>query len=90
MENEIKLVDRDFLNQLFDSEDYEPRGRFICANELNGVVIYTTVFNDTGEADTEEFYTVTAAICWLNGNPAYNIYGERVKIEIGDEKHELN
>lgn len=72
----VKLVDRIFLDRLFNSHDYEPRGMFVCAEEICGETVWTAVDNRTGEAFTEEFRTRYAATMWLHGRKIKNIYGE--------------
>lgn len=72
----IKLVDRIFLERLFNSDDYEPRGMFVCEEKIGGETVWTAVDNRTGEAFTEEFRTRHAAVMWLHGRKVKNIYGE--------------
>lgn len=72
----IKLVDRIFLERLFNSDDYKPYGMFVCMENIGGETVWTAVDNRTGEAFTEEFRTRYAATMWLHGRKIKNIYGE--------------
>ena len=70
--------DRDFINHLINSpgEKYEPIGKYICEDDVNGTIIWTAVDNSTGDAGTEEFGSRMMAVRWLHGYKAKNIYGE--------------
>lgn len=74
--DEIIEVTRPFLNKLFDSPDYEPRGMFVCEDEIDGQDVWTAVDNRNGEALPEEFVTKYAATMWLRGKKIRNQYGE--------------
>ena len=76
MKDDIQEVTREFLDALFDSPDYEPRGAFLCEDEVDGRLVYVAVDNRNGEALTEEFMTKYAARKYLHGNPAINRWGE--------------
>ncbi len=80
MIEKIQSVNREFLNKLFDSpgEKYEPIGRFLCTEEVDGKIIFVAVDNTKGEAYTEEFATRNMATRWLHGKAATNIHGERL------------
>ncbi len=77
---EIEFVDLNFLDQLLDSDEYEhtPCEKFVYGGEVNGVEVWVAVNNDDGKAITHDFSTCDAAMRWLNGLPAYTIYGELV------------
>ena len=74
--DDIKPVDRPFLDKLFDSPDYEPRGMFLCEETIDGQDVWTAVDNRNGEALPEEFLTKYAAKMWLRGKKIRNRYGE--------------
>lgn len=78
----IEQVDRAFLNRLFDSPDYRPRGMFICEENVEGIPheIYVAVDNRTGEATTEEFNTHYSATMWLRGRKIKNRFGELLNV----------
>ena len=71
-------VDRAFLKALFDSPGakYEPYGKYICGEDINGCTIWTAVDNSTGDAWTEELGSRMMAVRWLHGYRVRNIYGE--------------
>lgn len=74
--NDIVTVSRAFLDELFDSDDYTPRGKFICEDVVNGKIVWVAVDNSNGEALTEEFFMRAHAIKWLNGKEIINRWGE--------------
>lgn len=76
MKDNIKEVDRAFLDALFDSDGYEPRGAFLCADEVEGKLVYVAVDNRNGCAFTEEFNIKMYARRWLNGKTSINRWGE--------------
>ena len=75
---DIKKIDRDFIDRLINSigAKYEPYGKYICGEDINGCTIWTAVDNSTGDAWTEEFGSRMMAVRWLHGYKAKNIYGE--------------
>lgn len=73
---DIVTVTRAFLNELFDSDDYTPRGRFICEDVVNGKIVWVAVDNENGDALTEEFFMRAHAVKWLNGKQTVNRFGE--------------
>ena len=77
---DIKKIDRPDLDRLLASpgKTYEPRGKYICEDKIDGAVIWTAVDNSTGEAWTEEFGGRNTAVKWLHGYAVKNIYGEMV------------
>ena len=76
MIDDVKAVGRPFLDKLFDSPDYEPRGMFLCEETIDGQDIWTAVDNRNGDALTEEFMSKYAANMWLRGKKIRNRYGE--------------
>lgn len=68
---DYKLILRSALDKILDSpgETYEPRGLFICSDEVDGETVYTAVNNLGGDAITEEFTNRRSAVRWLHGNP---------------------
>lgn len=72
----IAYVSRAFLDELFDSMDYTPRGKFICRDEVKGKIVWVAVDNSNGEALTEEFFTEAHAKKYLNGKQIVNRWGE--------------
>ena len=74
--SDIVQVTRAFLDELFDSDDYTPRGRFICEDVVNGKIVWVAVDNSNGEALTEEFFMQAHAVKWLNGKQIVNRFGE--------------
>ncbi|MGN1472604.1 MAG: hypothetical protein ACI4WZ_00900 [Eubacteriales bacterium] len=74
--DEIIEVTRPFLKKLFDSDNYEPRGMFVCEDEIDGKTVWTAVDNRNGEALPEEFLTKYAATMWLRGRRIRNRFGE--------------
>ena len=84
MKDRIEEVTRAFLDALFDSDDYEPRGLFLCEDEVDGRVVYVAVDNSQGEALTEEFVFKYAARQWLKGKPAINRWGELLNKKGGE------
>lgn len=73
---DIVTVTRAFLDELFDSDDYTPRGRFICEDVVNGKIVWVAVNNENGDALTEEFFMRAHAVKWLNGKQTVNRFGE--------------
>lgn len=73
---DIVMVTRAFLDELFDSDDYTPRGRFICEDVVNGKIVWVAVDNVNGDALTEEFFMRAHAVKWLNGKQTVNRFGE--------------
>lgn len=73
---DIVAVTRAFLDELFDSDDYTPRGRFICEDVVNGKIVWVAVNNENGDALTEEFFMRAHAVKWLNGKQTVNRFGE--------------
>lgn len=73
---DVETVSRAFLDELFDSDDYTPRGRFVCEDVVNGKVVWVAVDNTNGEALTEEFFMRAHALKWLNGKQTVNRWGE--------------
>lgn len=73
---DIVTVTRAFLDELFDSDDYTPRGRFICEDVVNGKIVWVAVDNENGDALTEEFFMRAHAVKWLNGKQTVNRFGE--------------
>lgn len=73
---DIVTVTRAFLDELFDSDDYTPRGRFICEDVVNGKIVWVAVDNVNGDALTEEFFMRAHAVKWLNGKQTVNRFGE--------------
>lgn len=73
---DIVTVTRAFLDELFDSDDYTPRGRFICEDVVNGKIVWVAVDNENGDALTEEFFMRAHAVKWLNGKQIVNRFGE--------------
>lgn len=73
---DIVQVTRAFLDELFDSDDYMPRGRFICEDVVNGKIVWVAVNNENGDALTEEFFMRAHAVKWLNGKQTVNRFGE--------------
>lgn len=73
---DIVVVTRAFLDELFDSDDYTPRGRFICEDVVNGKIVWVAVDNENGDALTEEFFMRAHAVKWLNGKQTVNRFGE--------------
>lgn len=73
---DIVQVTRAFLDELFDSDDYTPRGRFICEDVVNGKIVWVAVDNVNGDALTEEFFMRAHAVKWLNGKQTVNRFGE--------------
>lgn len=73
---DIVTVTRAFLDELFDSDDYTPRGRFICEDVVNGKIVWVAVDNENGDALTEEFFMRAHAVKWLNGKQTINRFGE--------------
>lgn len=73
---DIVQVTRAFLDELFDSDDYTPRGRFICEDVVNGKIVWVAVNNENGDALTEEFFMRAHAVKWLNGKQTVNRFGE--------------
>lgn len=55
---------------------YEPIGRFIVEEVVDGTTIWTAVDNSHGEALIEEFATRRRAVLWLHGYKAVNRYGD--------------
>lgn len=55
---------------------YEPIGRFIVEEVVDGTTIYTAVDNSRGEALIEEFATRRRAVLWLHGYKVINRYGD--------------
>lgn len=74
--SDIVTVTRAFLDALFDSDDYTPRGRFICEDVVKGKIVWVAVDNENGEALTEEFFMRAHAVKWLNGKEIVNRFGE--------------
>lgn len=74
--SDIVTVTRAFLDALFDSDDYTPRGRFLCEDVVKGKIVWVAVDNENGEALTEEFFSRTHAVKWLNGKEIVNRFGE--------------
>lgn len=89
MPNDIELVSREFIDRLLNStgEKYEPFGKFICVDIVEGDVgvIWTAVDNSTGEAITEEFPHRSTATRWLHGYRCKNLYGEILNNQRGKE-----
>ena len=75
---DYKSVNRDFIDRLINSTGakYEPIGKYLCEEEINGTIIWTAVDNGTGDAWTEEFGNRMMAVRWLHGYRVRNIYGE--------------
>ena len=71
---DIKRLDRPDLNRFL--ETHEPRGKYICEDDVSGTIIWTAVDNSTGDAWTEEFGSRMMAMRWLHGYRVRNIYGE--------------
>lgn len=73
---DIVMVSRAFLDELFDSEDYTPRGRFLCEDIVGNKIVWVAVDNERGEALTEEFFKKPHAVDYLNGYECVNRFGE--------------
>ena len=81
---DVEIVSRAFLDAMFDSletEDYEPRGMFLCEDEVDGRAVWVAVDNRNGDALTEEFNFKYAAMKWLRGQPTLNRWGELLNKE---------
>ena len=79
--DEILLRTRQWIDRLLDSDDYEPRGKFICADEVDGEDVWVAVDNSNGEAITEEFTSRYAATTWLRGRRIRNRFGEMLNAD---------
>lgn len=51
--SEYTRVSREFLDKVLDSpgETYEPRGLFLCRQEIDGEEVWTAMRNENGRAD---------------------------------------
>lgn len=72
---DYKYITREALDMMLDSpgETYEPRGLFICWQEIDGQNVWTAMRNENGEGLTEDFKTKRSAVLWLHGH----VVGER-------------
>ncbi len=66
---EYTRVSREFLDRVLDSsgESYEPRGLFLCRQEIDGEEVWTAMRNENGEGLTEDFKSRKPAVRWLHG-----------------------
>ena len=66
---EYTRVSREFLDRVLDStgETYEPRGLFLCGQEIDGEEVWTAMRNENGEGLTEDFKSRKPAVRWLHG-----------------------
>ncbi len=64
-------IKRESLDRMLDSPGatYEPRGLFICEEQIDGVLVYVAVNNLNGDALTDEFLNRRSAVRWLHGYP---------------------
>lgn len=62
-------MSREFLDRVLDSpgESYEPRGLFLCRQEIDGEEVWTAMRNENGEGLTEDFKSRKPAVRWLHG-----------------------
>lgn len=69
-------ISRKKMNKILDSpgETYEPRGLFLCVENVGGVAVYTAMRNIDGEGMTEDFTTHMAAVRWLHNFPVTERY----------------
>lgn len=67
--SEYTRVSREFLDRVLDSpgESYEPRGLFLCRQEIDGEEVWTAMRNENGEGLTEDFKSRKPAVRWLHG-----------------------
>ena len=72
MKPDYKRVSREFLDRVLDSpgETYEPRGLFLCRQEIDGEEVWTAMRNENGEGLTEDFNSRKPAVRWLHGSGA--------------------
>lgn len=75
---DYKIISREYANRILDSpgEKYEPYGKFLVEETIDGEAVWTAIDNSTGEAFTEEFKTRHAAVRWLHGYTATDRFGE--------------
>lgn len=61
-------ISREEMNKILDGpgETYEPRGLFLCVENVGGVAVHTAMRNIDGEGLTEDFTTHMAAVRWLH------------------------
>lgn len=66
---DYEYVSRAFLDRVLDSPGptYEPRGLFLCWQEIDGEDVWTAMRNRDGEGLTEDFVKKSAAVRWLHG-----------------------
>lgn len=74
----IESASKEFIEKLLDSDPYEPRGKFIMLDEVDGKSVWVAVDNHSGDAFTEEFYNANDAMDYLSGNRVMNRFGEVV------------
>lgn len=79
--DKIQIITRKYANSILASTGkiYQPLGKYLVADEVEGRLIWTAIDNSSGEAWTEEFFTKTAATRWLHGYASRNRFGEMLK-----------
>lgn len=79
MKPDYKIISRKYANHILDSpgKKYEPYGKFIVEDEVDGAVVWVAIDNSDGEAYTEEFNTRNTAVRWLHGFSAIDRFGVR-------------
>lgn len=72
----VAEISREKMNEILDSpgETYEPRGLFLCTENVGGVAVYTAMRNTDGGGLTEDFTTHRAAVRWLHNFPVTEQY----------------
>jgi hypothetical protein len=75
---DYKIISREYANRILDSpgEKYEPYGKFLVEEMIDGEAVWTAIDNSDGEAFTEEFKTRHAAVRWLHGYTVTDRFGE--------------
>jgi hypothetical protein len=68
---DYKMLTREELDEILDSpgDTYEPRGLFVCWDQVDGQDVWTAVNNINGDAVTDEFIDRRSAVRWLHGYP---------------------
>lgn len=77
MKPDYKIISKEYANRILDSpgEKYEPLGKYLVEDTVDGITVWVAIDNSRGEAWTEEFNSRRSAVRWLHGLPATDRFG---------------